>query len=101
MATVTILYESGPKFDVQYYITKHFALVEEKWGPLGLLSWEVVEFEEGSPYQIQATTKWKSIEAFEAAAGNQEVMAAVIGDVPNYTTAKPTFLKGKTVGSKL
>ncbi|PKS06121.1 hypothetical protein jhhlp_007438 [Lomentospora prolificans] len=101
MSTVTILYESGPKFDVQYYVTKHFSLVEAKWGPLGMQSWEVLEFEEGSPYQVQAITKWKSVEAFEAAMADK-VTEEVIGDVPNYTTAKPIFIKGKSAGgSKL
>lgn len=29
MATVTILYPSGPDFDLEYYLDKHMAIVSE------------------------------------------------------------------------
>ncbi|KEZ45516.1 hypothetical protein SAPIO_CDS1840 [Scedosporium apiospermum] len=96
--TVTVSYESGPKFDIDYYVTKHFAIVEEKWGPLGLLSWEVLQFDEGQQYQVQAILRWKSTEAFEAASANP-VTQEVIADVANFTTAKPIFIKGKSAGA--
>jgi len=69
-----------------------------KWGPLGLLSWEVLQFDEGQQYQVQAILRWKSTEAFEAASASP-VTQEVIADVANFTTAKPIFIKGKSAGA--
>lgn len=45
------------------------ALVDKHWGPFGMKSWTIVQFEEGDPsgMHVQAIMLWESIEAFEKA----------------------------------
>ncbi|CEJ81750.1 hypothetical protein VHEMI01863 [[Torrubiella] hemipterigena] len=93
MTTVTLLYPSGHKFDMDYYLSKHMKIVQENWGSLGLQSWEILQFPEDAPYQVQATLKWDSLDSYKAAASGPSA-TAVFGDIPNYTTAKPVSLAG-------
>ncbi|KAM3507845.1 hypothetical protein MY11210_006982 [Beauveria gryllotalpidicola] len=93
MATVNILYPSGPAFDLDYYLNKHFKIVEENWKPLGLQCWEVIVCEPEQQYQVQAILKWDSLECF-AKAKQGEAGANVFGDIPNYTAAKPDVVVG-------
>ncbi|OAA38463.1 Ethyl tert-butyl ether degradation EthD [Beauveria brongniartii RCEF 3172] len=99
MATVNILYPSGPAFDLDYFLNKHFEIVEEHWKPFGLQSWTVIVLESGQQYQIQAILKWDSLESF-AKAKQGEAGAKVMGDIPNYTTAKPDIVVGNKKGEK-
>ena len=41
--------QEGVTFDTDYYINTHMRLVQEHWGPHGMKSWSIVEFEEGDP----------------------------------------------------
>ncbi|CAH0058762.1 unnamed protein product [Clonostachys solani] len=91
MATVTVLYPSGHKFDLDYYLNTHMPLVGKNWGPEGLKSYEIVQFTEGGVYQIQAVLKWTSLEAFNKAAKD-----VVLGDIPNFTTAPATLITGES-----
>ncbi|PQK14550.1 hypothetical protein BB8028_0005g00810 [Beauveria bassiana] len=101
MATANVLYPSGPAFDLDYFLNKHFEIVEKHWKPLGLQSWEVVVLEPGQQYQIQAILKWDSLESL-AKAKQGEAGAKVLGDIPNYTTAKPDIVAGnKRAGRSL
>ncbi|ATY62598.1 Ethyl tert-butyl ether degradation EthD [Cordyceps militaris CM01] len=93
MATVNILYPSGPAFDLDYFLNKHFKIVEENWKPFGLQSWEVIELAPGQKYQIQAILKWDSLESLEKAKGG-EAGAKVFGDIVQYTAAKPDVVVG-------
>jgi uncharacterized protein (TIGR02118 family) len=68
------------------------------WTPYGLQSWEILKFPAGSPYQIQATLKWDSIESFEKAEAGEETKK-VFGDIPNFTSSKPIVLKGEVSAS--
>ncbi|KAM3502384.1 hypothetical protein MY10362_004893 [Beauveria mimosiformis] len=99
MATVNILYPSGPAFDLDYFLNKHFEIVEEHWKPCGLQSWAVIVLEPEQQYQIQAILKWDSLESF-AKAKQGEASAKVMGDIPNYTTAKPDIVVGNKKGEK-
>ncbi|KAM3554307.1 hypothetical protein ARSEF4850_006514 [Beauveria asiatica] len=99
MATVNILYPSGPAFDLDYFLNKHFEIVEEHWKPLGLQNWEVIVLGPGQQYQIQAILKWDSEESF-AKAKQGEAAAQVMGDIPNYTTAKPDIVVGHKKAEK-
>lgn len=60
--------------------------------PVGLKNWEVLQFPEGSPYQIQCTLRWESESAYNAAAADPSGKT-IIADVPNYTTARPIRLQ--------
>lgn len=50
----TAIYVSYPRqegihFDVDYYLNTHMKIVEKHWGPHGMKSWTVVQFDEGDP----------------------------------------------------
>ena len=50
-ATLTVFYPStvaDSSFDTNYYVSKHMDLVVKVWEPMGLKSWQVIEFEAGS-----------------------------------------------------
>ncbi|OAQ64081.1 ethyl tert-butyl ether degradation EthD [Pochonia chlamydosporia 170] len=93
MASITILYPSGHDFDLKYYLETHMPLVSASWGGDGLQSWEITQFAADLPYQIQAILKFESLAAYETARAGPN-SAAVFGDIPKFTTAKPIVLKG-------
>ncbi|KAF5669985.1 hypothetical protein FHETE_4668 [Fusarium heterosporum] len=96
MADVLVVYPSGPEFDLKYYTEKHMALVKEKWTSFGLKGYEILKFQEGAPYQIQATLHWDSVEDFNKASAS-EVAAEVFGDIKNFYDGQPILLKGEIV----
>ena len=38
-----VIYEKGTDFKMDYYLSTHMPLVQEKWAPYGLKSWKVRE----------------------------------------------------------
>ncbi|TWU71994.1 hypothetical protein ED733_003032 [Metarhizium rileyi] len=99
MASITILYPSGHEFDLEYYMQTHMPLVSSCWKEEGLQSWEIVQFASDQPYQVQATLKFASLAAWEAASTGKN-SANVFGDIPTFTTAEPVVLKGLCQGSE-
>ncbi|KAG4263049.1 hypothetical protein FPRO03_10412 [Fusarium proliferatum] len=99
MAQVLVVYPSGPSFDLDYYLTKHMPLVASKWGSYGLKNYKIITFQEGAPFQVQATLEWESLEVFEKAAAS-EAAAAVFGDIKNFYDGNPVLLKGPVVASE-
>lgn len=96
---ITILYPSGSdvKFDMKYYLSTHMPLVQEKWGPEGLLAWKVLEFDGKAGWGVQATLEFKDVETFQKAASGPSAKE-VFDDVANFTNTKPTLLTGKVMG---
>ena len=64
-------------------------LVDDNWGPFGMKSWTIVQFQEGDPsgMHVQAIMLWESVEAFEKAI--EANIPAVMQDVQYYTDATP------------
>ncbi|WZH45454.1 hypothetical protein QYS62_006513 [Fusarium acuminatum] len=98
MADVLVVYPSGKDFDLKYYTEKHMPFVKEKWTPHGLKGYTILQFQEGAPYQVQATLHWGSVEEFDKGAAS-EVAAEIFGDIKNFYTGDPIILKGKIVSS--
>ncbi|KAI6771435.1 hypothetical protein HG531_009060 [Fusarium graminearum] len=96
MAQVLVVYPSGPSFDMDYYLKTHMPLVASKWGPLGLKNYKILNFQEGAPYQVQATLEWEGVEVFDKAAAN-EVTKEIFGDIKNFYNGEPMLLKGPVV----
>lgn len=96
---ITILYPSGSDatFDMKYYLSTHMPLVQEKWGPEGLLAWKVLEFDGKAGYSVQATLEFPDVDTFQKAV-NGEAAKAIFGDVPNFSNKQPTLLTGKVMG---
>ncbi|KAJ5969479.1 hypothetical protein N7501_005727 [Penicillium viridicatum] len=98
--TAIVMYpnEADVKFDESYYMKTHMPLAERTWKSYGLISWRVTKFPtalDGSPSQflIMATLEWESQESVQAALQSPGT-AAVFGDIPNFTNAKPVTLAG-------
>ena len=91
--TVSYLNQPGSHFNLDYYLTKHMPMVEEKLRPHGLLNWEVEQGADGlapgtpAKYQIQANLNFPTLEAMQAAVGAEG--PALMADVPNYTDVQP------------
>lgn len=100
-ALVSVVYPSAPdaKFDLDYYIATHIALVKEKWTKHGLKQYWVADLRpSGGPYLIQTTMVWESLEGFQKAAASAE-SASVFADVSNFTNSKPVVLSGEVASS--
>ena len=96
MILVTVMYPNteGSKFDLDYYMNSHLAMVGDRWGSMGLTGAKIVKGlasgEPGAPppYQIMAVVEFDSLESFqEAVAAHGE---EIFGDVPNFTDLTPT-----------
>jgi len=99
MATVNVIYPpigSGNKFDMDYYRKFHMPMVQSKWGPHGLRSWQVVQFGPDAAYSVQAILDFESLAAFQAASASPEAKD-VFDDISNYTDLKPLVLAGDVV----
>ncbi|UNI21314.1 hypothetical protein JDV02_007315 [Purpureocillium takamizusanense] len=95
-ATISLMYAHGA-FDLKYFTEKHMPLISETWGSEGLESWEVIEFDPGLPYMVQAMLKFESMAKWKAASSGPTGMK-VWNDLPNFTTSQPEILQGKSRG---
>jgi uncharacterized protein (TIGR02118 family) len=95
MVRVSVMYPAGDgkKFDHDYYVNKHMALVRQRWGGMGLRKIEVDKGLAGgapgskAPYVAVGHVFFGSVEEFQkaAAAHGKELF----GDVPNFTDIQP------------
>jgi uncharacterized protein (TIGR02118 family) len=92
MIIVSVLYPTGGKFDMNYYLTKHIPMVKQKLGP----ACKRVAVEEGvaggapgapATYVAMAHLTFDSLDVFQSAFGPHA--DAIMGDIPNYTNAQP------------
>jgi len=96
MITVSVLYPNseGVKFDMDYYLSKHMALLAKRVGP-ALKSYVVDKgVSGGAPgskptYFVMLHMKFESADAF-AKAFNPHA-EEVLADIPNYTNAQPVI----------
>lgn len=91
MILVSVMYPTGARFDIDYYLKTHMPLVKDRWGPHGLKSAQVLRGAakpDGSApdYQMIALLTFGSLDDFKAAgkAHGREVFA----DIANFTDAK-------------
>lgn len=85
------------KFNTDYYINKHCALVDKHWKQFGLKSCTVVQFAEDDPSGIhtQAILLWDSAEDFDKAIGAN--IPELMQDLPNYSNVTPIFYHAKVL----
>ncbi len=102
MIKVSVFYPNseGKKFDMDYYCTKHLALVSDSLGE----SLKNVSFESGlggaepgspAPYVAGATMYFDSLESFQQAFGPNA--DKLMGDIPNFTDIEPIVQIGKVM----
>jgi uncharacterized protein (TIGR02118 family) len=95
MIRVTVSYpnQPGSRFDLDYYLAKHMAMVDEKLGPHGLKSWSVEKGLSGGAPGSPARNQIRVHLTFETLEGMQAGMAAegrgVMADIPNFTDVRP------------
>ena len=102
--TITVLYENvdDATFDLDYYMTTHMPLVDEKFKPFGLKGWRVLKAV-GTPfggkplYSVIANLEFDAADQFRAAVAAEGGM--VFGDVPNFSNKDPVVVIGDLVGS--
>ncbi|KAK5070168.1 hypothetical protein LTS08_008407 [Lithohypha guttulata] len=91
--------QEGINFDLDYYINTHMKLVEKHWGPHGMKSWTIVQFDKDDPsgQNVQCIMLWTSMEDFEKcfALGIPEVHE----DLKHYTNGMPVRWTGKVVAT--
>jgi uncharacterized protein (TIGR02118 family) len=96
MIKVSVLYPNKPgaKFDMDYYVNKHFPLVKARLGS----AVKNVAVEQGiagagpgtsAAFIAMGHLYCDSVEAFQAAFGPHA--AEIMGDIPNYTDIEPTL----------
>ncbi|KAI3324125.1 hypothetical protein HD806DRAFT_60964 [Xylariaceae sp. AK1471] len=96
---VTVVYPTGTKFNMDYYLTKHMPLVQELWRPHGLKSWKVANYTNpDAPYSVQAWLEWESKEHSEKGIASQDG-STIFADVSKFSDQQPAVLSGELVGS--
>lgn len=104
VTTITVLYENvdDATFDLDYYLTKHLPLVDEKFKPFGIKGWRVLKAV-GTPfggkpaYSVICTLDFDTADQFRSAVAAEG--GPVFGDVPNFSNKDPVVVIGDLVGS--
>jgi len=93
----------GSRFDVEYYTTKHFAVVDKLWRPLGLQSWNVTSFDGDvtAPYLILTQFIWKDADAAAKAYTPGPALDELFANIMIYTDLAPNQFKGEQIASSL
>ena len=102
--TITVLYENvdDATFDLDYYLTKHMPLVDEKFKPFGIKGWRVLKAV-GAPfggkpaYNVICNLEFDTADQFRAAVAAES--GPVFGDVPNFSNKDPVVVIADLVGS--
>ena len=96
--TIVLLYpqRSDSTFDMKYYLASHMPLVQDRWSPLGLQNWTVLQFEGDGPYHVQTSLYFETMAGFEAASKDTKVF----DDVPSFSNNSPTVLVGRIAGAQ-
>jgi uncharacterized protein (TIGR02118 family) len=95
MIRVTVSYpnQSGSRFDLDYYLTKHMPMVQEKLAKYGMKNYSVSKglggFAPGSPAEIHVTGTLNLDTMENLQAGMAAESAAIMADIPNYTDITP------------
>lgn len=61
---------------------------------------KVLKFGDDSPYTVQATLEWGSLDDFKKAASDQDALNAIMGDVKNFANTTPKLMTGEIVASQ-
>jgi uncharacterized protein (TIGR02118 family) len=96
MIKVSVLYPntSGARFDMNYYLTRHMPMVQEKCGPACraiAVEGGLAGGEPGSqpPFLAAGHLTFESVSAFEKSFGPHA--PEILADIPNYTNTKPVI----------
>ncbi|KAF4825611.1 hypothetical protein CGCSCA5_v000415 [Colletotrichum siamense] len=101
--TITVVFpnDDDAQYDIDYYVTKHMPLIQERWGKYGVKSWSVTKFQPGADgakplYAFGSVVYWDNLEQIKTAFGGPEV-GEIMGDVSNFSNKEPIFLTGEVL----
>lgn len=83
------MYTKGGKFDYDYYVNKHMALVHKLLDPFGLVSTAVDKGVGDSPFMAVGHLVFKTIEDMQK--GLQAHDPKLAADLVNFSDVKPQF----------
>jgi uncharacterized protein (TIGR02118 family) len=93
MIRVSVMYphRQGGRFDLDYYVESHMALVRRKLAPHGLVRTEVDKGVNAGgqpqPFAAAGHLYFETVEAFQSAF--KSAAGELMADVPNYTDLQP------------
>jgi uncharacterized protein (TIGR02118 family) len=104
MIRVTVLYpnEAGKRFDHEYYVNRHMALVRERLKDFGVVRTEVDRGVTGgapgspAPYVAVGHVYANSLEGFQK--GMAQHGKEILGDIPRYTDIQPQIQVSEIIG---
>jgi len=104
MVRITVMYPAGEgkKFDHDYFVRKHLALVRERLGKFGLVRTEADKGVAGgapgapAPYVAIAHVYFNRVADFQKGMG--EHGKEIMGDIPNYTNIQPQVQISEIIG---
>ena len=104
MIKVSVLYPNGEgkKFDHAYYTSTHLELVQSLLGPMGLVNGEMekgisgADPNEPAPFLALGHLYFNTVEEVHAAFAIHA--GAIMGDVVNFTDAKPQIQISEVLG---
>jgi uncharacterized protein (TIGR02118 family) len=103
MIRVSVCYPNDPnvKFDMDYYVNKHLAMVSQKLTPLGLVRHEadrgVASAQPGAPAPFVAIgyMYFNNMQDFQKC---MAPAAEMMADIPNFTNVQPQVQISEIVG---
>ncbi|KAJ0369391.1 hypothetical protein COL26b_010470 [Colletotrichum chrysophilum] len=84
--TITVVFpnDDDAQYDIDYYVTKHMPLIQERWDGAKPL------------YAFGSVVYWDNLEQIKTAFGGPEV-GEIMGDVSNFSNKEPIFLTGEVL----
>ena len=94
MATLLVSYPAAADatFDEAYYAQTHIPLVQTTWEPFGMTGAEILFPAAGQPWAAAVLLRFVDQAAIDRALAS-EGTAAVMGDLPNFTTITPVIYR--------
>jgi uncharacterized protein (TIGR02118 family) len=96
MIRVSVMYKKGGKFDYDYYVNKHMALVHKLLDSYGLVKSEVNKGVGDSPYMAIGHLVFDSMEEMQK--GLQAHDPKLAADLINFSDVKPEFQISEIIG---
>ena len=85
---------AGAQFDRAYYVGSHLPLVEQQWGPFGLLSAQAYFPDGADAAEVAIAVLTFSDETAIGAALASPATPIVLGDLENFTNIAPELSRG-------
>jgi uncharacterized protein (TIGR02118 family) len=97
MIRISVVYPRGGKFDFDYYVNKHMAMVHKRLAGFGLVETEVDKGMEDSPFVAIGHLVFKTLEDMQK--GLQAHDPEFAADLVNYSDMKPSFQMSEVISS--